>query len=184
MAIPIYLGETTRIDDDGNLQTYHTLDADALLERLNAGGSEEQEAAARIKELEAQLAEANARADIWEKNYAIGAPPRYALIKRAEKAEDRITAIDAALDDASAPAATEAKALDDDPIIERVRLWKFAQDSLVDMFEARTTAAMSILADMHDKEDERCRFNGAAGANVGCLACLAQAALSGGDRTT
>lgn len=44
--------------------------------------------------------------------------------------------------------------------------------------EARADAAMSILADMHG--DEGCQFKGAQ--DVGCLACLAQAALSGQER--
>lgn len=43
--------------------------------------------------------------------------------------------------------------------------------------EARAQEAVSILADMHDREDERCRFHGAQGQDVGCLACIAQDAL-------
>jgi|SRR5262245_6857735 len=47
-------------------------------------------------------------------------------------AEARLVAINNALDDADAPDATEAHALDDDPIIERIQLWKLVQDELVD----------------------------------------------------
>ena len=141
------------------------LDADALVERLNAGRMEEQEAAARIAELEAELEkselayvktlrqfceermaaeervkelearqcekceasieehfeltfkiaerdrqiaelearlkEAEARANMWEHNYAISSPKRHALNQRAEAAEKRVATLEAELGEAS-----------------------------------------------------------------------------------
>jgi len=48
---------------------------------------------------------------------------------RISELEARFEAIEDALEDAGAPGATEAKALDNDPIIERIKLWAIAQDS-------------------------------------------------------
>lgn len=106
---------------------------------------------ARNAILEARLAEAEARANMWEHNYAIASPKRYALIQRAEAAEARLEAVDAALDDASAPATVGS--IDSDNIIERIRLWRFAQDNLVDMFEARLREAEQFARDIAHKLD-------------------------------
>lgn len=50
--------------------------------------------------------------------------------ERAEKAEARLAAIDGALDDADAPDATEAHALDNDPIVERIKLWRHVDSEI------------------------------------------------------
>jgi len=51
------------------------------------------------------------------------------LAVRVKELEARFEAIEDALEDAGAPGATETKALDKDPIIERIKLWAIAQDS-------------------------------------------------------
>jgi hypothetical protein len=51
----------------------------------------------------------------------------FELGKSLEAANARIAAINEALDDADAPDATEAHALDSDPIIERIKLWRHVQ---------------------------------------------------------
>jgi hypothetical protein len=95
----------------------------------NAGGELEQ-AKARIAELESHIQTATKAVETRDR-----------AIAELERARARLEAIDAALDDAGAPEATEARALDDDPIIERIMLWKHAQDVLVAEANARAEIA-------------------------------------------
>lgn len=70
--------------------------------------------------------------------------------------EARLEAIESALEDAGAPDATEAHALDNDPIIERIKLWRYAQDILVDTFEAQLAEATARAEAAEKKfQDER-----------------------------
>lgn len=60
---------------------------------------------------------------------------------RIAELEARLDAIDAALDDADAPDSTEAHAMDNDPIIKRIKLWRNTQETTVEFYEWRTEAA-------------------------------------------
>lgn len=85
----------------------------------------------RNAELEARLAEAQRLLESARRECGEWRRRRDLAVIRAEEAEERedetearLAAIDAALDDADAPDATEAHALDNDPIIERIKLWR------------------------------------------------------------
>lgn len=93
-----------------------------------------EDAKRRIAELEAQLLEARQR--VVENETWLAEEKRL-----SGELEARLAAIDDALDDANAPESTEAHALDNDPIIERIKLWKWAQVVLVEQGEARLAEA-------------------------------------------